>query len=120
MTFNLNPGEYRIYTDVKMAKPVITEAPVSVEEIEISAFDLKVYPNPSQAEVHIQFPSLNIEPYELLLLNKAGEVVVQKRGLSTLGKNELQLDVNDLPAGAYHFLIKLGPTYANKEFVKID
>jgi pullulanase/glycogen debranching enzyme len=120
MTFNLNPGEYRIYTDVKLAKPVITDAPVSVEELEVSAFDLNIYPNPSQEKVHVLFSSLNIDPYELLLLNSAGAVVFQKRGLSTLGTNDIDCEINELPAGEYHVLIKLGQTYANKEFVKID
>jgi hypothetical protein len=117
---SLAPGEYRIYTDVKLAKPVITEAPVSVEELMVSAFELKVFPNPSQQNVNLGFTALGIEPYDILLLNEAGQVVVQKRGTTAMGANQLDFNLEALPAGSYHFLVKVGKAMANEGFIKVE
>jgi hypothetical protein len=117
---SLAPGEYRIYTDVKLAQPVITEAPASVEELMVSAFELKVFPNPAQQSVHLGFAALSIEPYDILLLNEAGQVVVQKRGTTAMGSNQIDFNLEALPAGSYHFLVKVGNAMANEGFIKVE
>jgi pullulanase/glycogen debranching enzyme len=117
---SLTAGEYRIYTDVKLAKPVITEAPVSVEELLVSAFELKVFPNPAQQSVNLGFTSLSIEPYDILLLNEAGQVVVQKRGTTAIGNNQIDFNLEILSAGSYHFLVKVGNAMANEGFIKVE
>jgi hypothetical protein len=117
---SLAPGEYRIYTDVKLVQPVITEAPVSVDELMTSAFELKVFPNPAQQTVQLGFTALSIEPFDILLLNEAGQVVVQKRGTTTAGKNQIEVNLEVLPAGSYHFLVKVGNATANEGFMKVD
>jgi hypothetical protein len=117
---SLAPGEYRIYTDVKLAQPVITEAPASVDELMVSAFELKVFPNPAQQSVNLGFAALSIEPYDILLLNEAGQVVVQKRGTTAIGSNQIDFNLETLPAGSYHFLVKVGNAMANEGFIKVE
>jgi glycosidase len=117
---SLAPGEYRIYTDVKLAQPEITDAPVSVDELMVSAFELKVFPNPAGENVQIGFTALGINPYEILLLSQSGQVVLQKRGTSNIGDNQIALDISDFPAGDYHFLVKVGNSTANEGFVKVN
>jgi hypothetical protein len=117
---SLAPGEYRIYTDVKLAQPVITEAPASVDELMVSAFELKVFPNPAQQNVKLGFAALSIEPYDILLLNEAGQVVVQKRGTTAIGSNQIDFNLETLPAGSYHFLVKVGNAMANEGFIKVE
>ena len=117
---SLAPGEYRIYTDVKLVQPVITEAPVSVEELMVSAFELKVFPNPAQQSVNLGFSALSIEPYDILLLNESGQVVVQKRGTTAMGSNQIDFNLETLPAGSYHFLVKVGKAMANEGFIKVE
>jgi pullulanase/glycogen debranching enzyme len=117
---SLSAGEYRIYTDVKLAQPEITDAPVSIEEVLNSTFELKVYPNPSSQMATISFQSIAIEPFSILLLNEAGQIVLQKKGSTSVGKNEIQLNVNELSSGNYHFLVKVGAAMANQGFVKVN
>ncbi|MDP4868480.1 MAG: T9SS type A sorting domain-containing protein, partial [Crocinitomicaceae bacterium] len=117
---SLVAGEYRIYTDVKLALPEITEAPASIEEVLNSTFELKVFPNPSSQLATISFQSNAIAPYTILLLNEAGQVALQRKGSTSIGKNEIQLSVNEIAAGNYHFLVKVGTAMANEGFVKVD
>ena len=117
---SLIAGEYRIYTDVKLDQPAITEAPASIDELMHSSFDLSVYPNPSAQSVTLRFQSSTISPYKALLLNEAGQVVIERQGTSSSGTNELLFNVMDLAPGNYHFLIKVGQAMANEGFVKID
>ena len=117
---SLTAGEYRIYTDVKLAQPEITEAPASIEELLNSSFDLKVYPNPAAQLTTLRFASQSIEPYTVLLINEAGKVVMERKGTSASGNNEIPLNVTELPAGSYHFLVKVGTAMANEGFVKVD
>jgi len=117
---SLQPGEYRIYTDVKLAQPEITDAPASIDDILVSDFDLLIYPNPSQAQVHVGFSALQIEPYEILLLDASGAVVLQRKGMTNNGENLIELQIENLPSAQYHFLVKVGKAIANQGFVKVD
>ncbi len=117
---SLTAGEYRIYTDVKLAQPVITDAPASIEEVLNSSFELKVFPNPAAQITTIGFQAASIEPYTLLLINEAGQVVLQQKGNTTSGKNQIEVNLNAFPNGSYHFLLKVGTSFANEGFVKVD
>ncbi|MFM8597030.1 MAG: T9SS type A sorting domain-containing protein, partial [Flavobacteriales bacterium] len=117
---DLAPGAYRIYTDVKLPKPTITDAPVSVEELNIEDFELRVFPNPSSDLINISFNASNIQPFELLIINQDGVVVERHKGLTQDGKNNIALSLNDLPAGAYHSLLTIGQLKSNKEFIKMN
>jgi hypothetical protein len=68
----------------------------------------------------ISFQSIAIEPFSILLLNEAGQIVLQKKGSTSVGKNEIQLNVNELSSGNYHFLVKVGAAMANQGFVKVN
>jgi hypothetical protein len=91
-----------------------------VEELLVSAFELKVFPNPAQQSVNLGFTSLSIEPYDILLLNEAGHVVVQKRGTTAIGNNQIDFNLEILSAGSYHFLVKVGNAMANEGFIKVE
>jgi pullulanase/glycogen debranching enzyme len=117
---SLTAGEYRIYTDVKLAQPEITEAPASIEEVLNSTFELKVFPNPSSQLATLRFNSNSIEPYTVLLLNEAGQIAIQRKGSTTVGENEIPIGLTELPSGNYHFLVKVGTSMANEGFVKVD
>ena len=117
---SLQAGEYRIYTDVKLAQPEITDAPASIDEILHSDFEILVYPNPSQEQVRVTFPALQIEPYEILLIDASGTVVKQNKGMANFGENKIEINLDNLPNAEYHFLVKVGKSTANQGFIKID
>jgi hypothetical protein len=117
---DMAPGTYRIYTDVKLPKPVITEAPVSVDELLNSDFELQLFPNPVLETAKIQFAADAIESYKLLVINVEGRIVQQQIGLTQSGMNQIDLNLAELPQGNYHILIQVGKNYANQEFVKVQ
>lgn len=113
----MEPGEYRIYTDVRLSKPVITDAPASLNELNLDAFELNIFPNPTTDKVTIQFSSETITTSEIILLNMKGEVVRSEKSLVNSGMNSIETSFSELPKGTYHLLLKVGNSYGNKEIV---
>jgi hypothetical protein len=87
MNFALEPGEYRIYTDVRLEQPTITDAPVSIEELLNSAFELVVYPNPSSDYINLKFQALDFSPVEIVVLDQTGKEIYTHKGFSNFGDN---------------------------------
>jgi hypothetical protein len=116
-SLSFEPGEYRIYTDVRLDKPTITESTASLEELEAEAFPINLYPNPATDLVNLAFESKSSEPYELLIINEAGQVVLTKKGTTAKGTNNLEVTVGSIKNGAYHALLKVGKSYTNKAFI---
>ena len=117
MNFSLQPGEYRIYTDVRLEKPIITDAPVSIEEVMVSQFELNVFPNPSAEILHFQFESTDVKAIELQIINEQGQIVFTKKGTANPGLNDLPINVSEWANGSYHSLIRLGKDFANEAFI---
>lgn len=113
-SLNLAPGEYRIYTDIKMDKPQITESTLSYEEISFSSFDVNVFPNPTSDVLNFvgNFPSPNKANLKLIDVN--GAVVYNSDFDAETGFNKIEIDVKNLPAGTYHLLVQQGAKFANK------
>ena len=117
---DLAPGAYRIYTDIKLPKPTITDAPVNVEELFIEDFEMNIFPNPASDLINVSFIASNFSPFELLIINQEGVVVSRQKGSTQEGKNSIEVLLQDLPAGAYHSLLQIGNLRSNKEFIKVN
>ncbi|MEY3586254.1 MAG: hypothetical protein RLZZ243_1318, partial [Bacteroidota bacterium] len=117
MNFSLEPGEYRIYTDVRLDQPFITDAPVSIDEVMESHFPMKVYPNPSVSDVHVAFSSEGMNAMELKVINEAGQIVYSEIGTTNPGENDVLLYVSDWKSGSYHVLLRVGKFYSNEAFI---
>jgi hypothetical protein len=117
MNFSLEPGEYRIYTDVRLDQPFITDAPVSIDEVMESHFPLNVYPNPSVSDLHVAFTSGGMDAMELKVLNEEGQVVYSEIGTTNPGENDVLLNVRDWKNGYYHVLLRVGKFYSNEAFI---
>jgi hypothetical protein len=117
MSFAFQPGEYRIYTDVRLEKPIITDAPASIDELLESQFPLNIYPNPSVSDVHLLFSANDMNAMELKVINEAGQVVHSEIGATNPGKNDILLNVRDWQNGAYHVLLRVGQFYSNEAFI---
>jgi hypothetical protein len=117
MNFSLQPGEYRIYTDVRLEKPTITDAPASIDEMMVSQFELNVFPNPSAEILHFQFESTDVKAIEVQIINEQGQIIFTKKGIANPGLNDFQMNVSDWSNGSYHSLIRLGKELANEAFI---
>jgi glycosidase len=117
-SLSFEPGEYKIYTDVRLDKPTITESTASLEELEAEAFPINLYPNPASSEVNLSFDSKSNQFYELFIINELGQVIATKKGTAETGLNNLNLKLDQLSNGSYHALLKVGNNYSNKAFIK--
>ncbi len=75
---------------------------------------LKLFPNPANQSVRIKWPGQASKPATLLILNMLGQVVTSR---SVTGK-EINLEVQDFPAGMYVLLIEQEGQRWSGRFVK--
>lgn len=80
----------------------ITEGITGIPELQ-SVFDLTIYPNPTSDVVAIEFTGGRAFVGELRVYDVLGSVLKSKRRTFTAGKNRIEVDLSDLPAGMYHY-----------------
>lgn len=85
---------------------------------DLETIDFKVYPNPTQGKMNVQ---LELEtPTEMLIqiTNNLGQVVLEKTNQYEAGKQNIEIDAQDLPTGVYQLQIKSNKFIATKTIVK--
>ncbi len=70
---SLAPGEYLLYTDKKLAAPVLEYIPVSIEETAPVSFISNVFPNPSRNQFTIQFDLARDEWINVMIFDSKGQ-----------------------------------------------
>lgn len=113
----LQPGEYRVYTDVLLPKPTITSV-ASLEELENPGFEFSVYPVPLESTCTLKVHSSEFQPIEIQWYDAQGSLVQQHRGLANAGENLIPFDNLNLNPGTYLVLVRLGNSLAHKTVVK--
>jgi Secretion system C-terminal sorting domain len=64
-----------------------------------------VYPNPADQYLKMEFESRSVDKLLFRLVSMDGRIVMQKTEQITIGQNNIILDINRFPAGAYWLLI---------------
>ena len=113
----LQPGEYRVYTDLKLPKPYITSV-ASLEELENEAFEFQVYPVPFDESLSLSFNADGFLPYEIQWYTSEGQLVDSKKGLSNYGVNTVDWKNIQVPPGTYLMVLHLGNKFTSKIIVK--
>jgi len=88
---------------------IITKTPTYLDVEEQHQQNLKVYPNPTQTELHLQY-SPDVQPTQIELYDLQGRMVrTQNKGLESI-------NVEGLPAGTYTMRVVLenGKVYSDK------
>jgi hypothetical protein len=88
---------------------IITKTPTYLDVEEQHQQNLKVYPNPTQTELHLQY-SPDVQPMQIELYDLQGRMVrTQNKGLESI-------NVEGLPAGTYTMRVVLenGKVYSDK------
>ncbi|REA62088.1 hypothetical protein DSL64_10560 [Dyadobacter luteus] len=83
-----------------------------------NAREIKAFPNPVQATLHIELPDVNISPVRVKIINASGQVVLEKDKVKTTGGVLVQ-DVSKLGAGLYQVVISDENTGYNFQMVKL-
>jgi len=95
MSFALEPGEYRIYTDVKLQQPSITLG----EEEFLPQAGLQVYPNPASDQALVVAPVGGV----LLVHDVQGRVVLRMQAQAYV---PTELDLTGVAPGMY--VVRIG------------
>lgn len=78
-----------------------------------------MYPNPAVRSTTIGFRAENDGLLTVSVYNVEGKMVMQKSIEVEEGSGNYELDITDLPEGAYNISIELNNTISNKRFIKI-
>lgn len=70
-----------------------------------SVSEIKVYPNPADASVLLEFDSPASAETQLAIYNSVGKLTLLSMQTIEKGMNSLYLNTQDFPAGMYHFQI---------------
>ncbi len=113
----LSPGEYRVYTDVKLEQPEIIQSAPNLNQL--SSQSISAFPNPSATDFTIKYNTYHTSMIEFNIMNVSGEIVYSKdieatKGAQSIiwnGKNEAG---TKLQAGVY-----LGQIVTDKEIQTI-
>ncbi len=107
----LAPGEYLLFTDVKLDPPVLEYIPVSIEENEMNSFVGTIYPNPSANNFTLEFELPRDEWITASVYDANGQLVeVLHHGRLAKGQQQLVWTGNtasgaEAPAGLYFLRI---------------
>lgn len=105
---NMTPGEYRVYTDVRLEQPNITDAPVSLDELVIEEELVLLYPNPSKEEVSVRFSSNSTSAAQVVLVDQMGKTIIEKKVPVFFGENMEKLNLNGISPGNYSLFVIQG------------
>ena len=108
------PGEYRIYTDLKLASPVIQNT-LNMEEYQFAEWETNLFPNPVIDFLQIEVKNCKHEPIKFSIIDPLGKLMVQEI------KNHSDLysfNLSKLKSGNYFILIEQGKKIKLHKFLK--
>jgi len=109
----LEPGEYRLYTSIKLQTPDF----VGIEENFAggAVSDFVVYPNPATSEIHLAMHLKNSAFVKASLFNIQGKEMIQlTEGKLSGGLKDMTFSISGLPQGLYFVIVKT----QNQQLVK--
>ncbi len=117
---NLQPGAYRLYTDVKLTRPDILSGIGDPDISTVAGLELRVYPNPAANHLFIETGDRTPEVKSLRVLDAQGRVMIMKTDLQTLGTGVIRLEVGELECGLYFVEIQSTSGTRVARWVKSD
>ena len=111
------PAEYRVYTDVKLDQPEITDAPLSVEEFIHSISALNIYPNPSIGNVTIEYTTMEFNPINIKVIDITGKPIWSNTFIYQPNSTHIPLDLSFLSSGKYVVLLEDNNRYYQSSLI---
>ena len=90
-----------VTSDTTVTAYFAPQLPQDIDDLQLQASGLVVYPNPASSRVRVESDGMKVESVAVLDLN--GRVVQDNRGLA--GRSSVTLDVSTLPGGVYYLRI---------------
>ena len=89
-----------------------------IETIDEKSINLNVYPNPTASNATLTFENTQNETIHINILNSTGQIVNHQYVNTTPGKNQVDLELNNLPTGIYYVSINTEQGQFTKAIVK--
>ena len=112
-TISLDPGEYKVYTDLKLDKPEILNT-LGLNEYEEANWDVNIFPNPSKDFLNIIVNGSQPKDIKYTIMNTLGKIIYQQSGTF----NRHQINIEKLFKGNYFLILEQDNYLTSKEFVK--
>ena len=110
---SLDPGDYMVFTDLKLDKPEILNT-LGFNEYEIANWDVNIFPNPSRDFLNITINGSKSKDIKYTIMNTLGKIIYQQTGTF---KRHL-INIENLSTGNYFLIVEQDNYLTSKEFVK--
>ncbi len=110
---SLDPGKYKIFTDLKLETPVILNT-LGVNEYKIAKWDIKIFPNPSIDFLNITAKGCLSKEIKYTIMNTLGKIIYQENG----PYNSHRINIEKLSPGSYFLVLEQENYLTSKEFIK--
>ena len=110
---SLDPGDYKVFTDLKLDKPEILNT-LGFDEYEIANWDVNIFPNPSRDFLNITINGSKSKDIKYTIMNSLGKIIYQQTG--TFKRH--QINIENLSTGNYFLILEQDNYLTSKEFVK--
>ena len=119
MSMTFQPGEYRIYTQQRIAKPTILPI-LGLTDFAYDFTDVAVVPNPFNNELEIAFEAQNNEPCALQIIDLTGKVVyISQLNSDGSGNYYDVLSLGHLEVGTYFLRLRNGESVQQQKIIKM-
>ena len=100
--FLLKPGEYELFTTVKLPRPVSGYITTPNREVFESDFDFVFFPNPTERWINFKYSGPNLEKANLVLFDATGKQIACFWQNETIENGYVsQIDLKNYPIGIY-------------------
>ncbi len=110
---SLDPGDYKVFTDLKLDKPEILNT-LGLYEYEIANWDVNIFPNPSKDFLNITINGSKSKEIKYTIMNTLGKIIYQQNGTF----NRHLINIENLSTGNYFLILEQDNYLTSKEFVK--
>ena len=110
---SLDPGDYKVFTDLKLDKPEILNT-LGLNEYEIANWDVNIFPNPSRDFLNITINGSKSKDVKYTIMNTLGKIIYQQTG--TFKRHVINIE--NLSTGNYFLIVEQDNYLTSKEFVK--
>ena len=91
--------------------------PNAIQNIENKNASIDLYPNPSEGLARVNFNTNSIEPYHIIVSDVNGKMVFNQSAVSSIGSNEMNLNLDFLSSGVYIVQVVLPTINLHKKIV---
>tara|TARA_Y100000385_G_scaffold195674_1_gene202515 strand:- start:316 stop:1158 length:843 start_codon:yes stop_codon:yes gene_type:complete len=110
---SLDPGEYKVFTDLKLNRPEILNT-LELNEYDIANWDVNIFPNPSRDFLNITVNGSQSKDIKYTIMDTFGKIIYQQNGTSKRHK----IKIENLSSGNYFLILEQDNYLKSKEFVK--